>query len=191
MWQRVDINNKPIQKTWICNISIYTYIYHVHTLFPHVVVHFDQFSSVFLLFTTRFHQFCLTYLIILSKEFEKISKPVWWVYQKTTCVQSICSFYHWISSAVLNFPKPFLQLNHYSRFFGSPKFSSPIVHVIIGFHQFSSPISIWVHHDSLIFFCCSFIVSLDFINFPHQIRHCTIRLHQCSLSYILAIVFNH
>ena len=58
------------------------------------------------------------------------------------------------------------------------------MHVNIGFHQFFPPIS-WVHHDvSWVLVVCSFIVSLDFINLPHQSLHCTIHFHQFSPTYL-------
>ena len=98
------------------------------------------------------------------------------------------------SSAVPSFPNLFLQLIitvclQFSKVF--PTIPNLLVHVIIGFHQFFPPIS-WVHHDvSWVLVVCSFIVSLDFINLPHQSLHCTIHFHQFTPTYLLNFITSH
>ena len=69
-------------------------------------------------------------------------------------------------------------------FCSSPKFSQPIRAC---YHWVSSvfPPICWDHHDvSSVLVVRSFIVSLDFISFPHQSLHCTVHFHQFSPTYL-------
>ena len=81
------------------------------------------------------------------------------------------------------FSQSISPVDHYSLSSVLQSFPNLLVHVIIGFHQFFPPISCVNHDVSWVLVVRSFIVSLDFINLPHQSLHCTIHFHQFSPTY--------
>ena len=81
------------------------------------------------------------------------------------------------------FSQSISPVDHYSLSSVLQSFPNLLVHVIIGFHQFCPRISCVNHDVSWVLVVRSFIVSLDFINLPHQSLHCTIHFHQFSPTY--------
>ena len=115
--------------------------------------------------------------------FDQFSKSIWSVYHKKHVSHLFLHFVVWFISCP-KFSQSISPVDHYSLSSVLQSFPNLLVHVIIGFHQFFPPIS-WVHHDvSWVLVVRSFIVSLDFINLPHQSLHCTIHFHQFSPNYL-------
>jgi hypothetical protein len=114
--------------------------------------------------------------------FDQFSKPIWSVYHKKNVSHLFLHFVVWFISCP-KFSQSISPVDHYSLSSVLQSFPNLLVHVIIGFHQFFPPISCVNHDVSWVLVVRSFIVSLDFINLPHQSLHCTIHFHQFSPTY--------
>ena len=122
--------------------------------------------------------------------FDHFIKRIWSVIQiylislsQKTCfppISSFCCLVHQLSQV---FPIYFSSWS-LQFVFSSPKCSQPIGAC---YHWVSSvfPPIYWAYHDvSSVLVVRSFIVSLDFISFPHQSLHCTVHFHQFSPTYL-------
>ena len=161
-------------------LKLYIYMYVcVHTLFLHAVVHVDESSSVFSISSPGD-------FISFPHLFDHFIKRIWSVLISLSQKNVSHLFLHFVVWFISRpkFSQSISPVDHYSLSSVLQSFPNLLVHVIIGFHQFFPPIS-WVHHDvSWVLVVCSFIVSLDFINLPHQSLHCTIHFHQFSPTYL-------
>ena len=110
---------------------------YVHTLFLHPVVHVDQYSSVFPLDHQEISSVFLIYLIILQKDFISFLNLFDPFIKKRNMFPTYLFILSFGFISCPKFSQSFSPVDHYSFSSVLQNFPNLLVHVIIGFHQFS------------------------------------------------------